>query len=386
MGILNIFKRKSIQQNSQTGTSTQIKMINDFNSVFTSFNGNIYDNDIIRSCIHAIATNAGKLKIKQEGSASFNKNIFLAPNRYMNSYDFIYKITSMLYTKNNVFIEIKKAFGKVEELIPVDYVKAEFSKDGQFVYFTMKDGTQTFDEYSNLIHLRRHFNSEMLYGNESITPLMPTLEANNAANDGIINAVKSSARLRGILKFTTSLRPEDLVAQKNQFIKDYLGADNDGGIAATDTKAEFQELKSDIKMIDDKQMIEIRENIYRYFGVSENIIKSKYTEDEYNSFYSSVIEPLAIQLSLEFTRKIFTQNEISHGNSIIFSAERLTFANNTTKANLINTLLPLGVLSINEARTILELEDIEDGDKHIVSLNYVDLSKANEYQLGKGGD
>ena len=52
----------------------------------------------------------------------------------------------------------------------------------------------------------------------------------------------------------------------------------------------------------------------------------------------------------------------------------------------INTLLPLGILSINEARTILELETIDNGDRHLVSLNYVDLSKANEYQLGKEDD
>ena len=88
-------------------------------------------------------------------------------------------------------------------------------------------------------------------------------------------------------------------------------------------------------------------------------------------------------MSLQFTRKIFTEKEISFGNKILFSAERLTFANNSTKADLINTLLPLGVISINEARTILELSPIDEGDKHLVSLNYVDLSKANEYQLGE---
>jgi hypothetical protein len=29
-----------------------------------------------------------------------------------------------------------------------------------------------------------------------------------------------------------------------------------------------------------------------------------------------------------------------------------------------------------------KLADIENGDKHLLSLNYVDLEKANEYQLG----
>lgn len=383
---MGIFKKKEVVEQRNASTNTKIRLINDYNAVFTSFNGNLYDSDVVRSCIDSIARNAGKLNITHQGSAPFNKAILYAPNSFMSTYDFIYKVVSMLYTKNNVFIEIKKVAGRVIELIPINYTQCEFSKDGKFVYFTLMDGNKVYEEYSNLIHLRRHYNDKDLYGSETTTPLNPTLEVINTANQGIINAVKSSARLRGLLKFTQSLRPEDLRKQRDEFTQDYLGADNDGGIAALDAKAEFQELKSDIKMVDDKQMGVIRENVYNYFGVNDKIIKSNYSEDEYNAFYSNVIEPIAVQMSLEFTRKIFTDTEISHGNRVVFSAERLTFANNATKSSLINTLLPLGVISINEARTILELAPIDEGDRHLVSLNYVDLSKANEYQLGKEDD
>lgn len=382
MGIFNRFKRKS--SNSSKSENTKIRLINDFQATFTEYNGEIYDSEVVRACIDAIARNTAKLNMKHIGSAKFNKFLLHSPNLYMSSYDFIYKITSKLYTQNNVFIEIEKDFnGMIINLIPIDYKQVKFSRDRQFVYFTFEDGNKMSAEYSNLIHIRRHFNNKAMYGSNNYDPLDTTIQAHIAANDGIINAIKSSARLRGLLKFTQTLRPEDLLKQRDSFIKEYLGSDNDGGIAVLDAKADFTELKSELKTIDDKQMSTIRENIYRYFGVSENIVKSNYTEDEYNSFYSSVIEPIAIQMSLEFTRKIFTDKEISCGNKILFSAERLTFANNSTKSNLINTLLPLGVLSINEARTILELSPIDDGDRHLVSLNYVDLSKANEYQLGK---
>ena len=382
MGIFNRFKRKS--SNSSKSENTKIRLINDFQATFTEYNGEIYDSEVVRACIDAIARNTAKLNMKHIGSAKFNKFLLHSPNLYMSSYDFIYKITSKLYTQNNVFIEIEKDFnGMIINLIPIDYKQVKFSRDRQFVYFTLEDGDKISAEYSNLIHIRRHFNNKAMYGSNNYDPLDTTIQAHIAANDGIINAIKSSARLRGLLKFTQTLRPEDLLKQRDSFIKEYLGSDNDGGIAVLDAKADFTELKSELKTIDDKQMSTIRENIYRYFGVSENIVKSNYTEDEYNSFYSSVIEPIAIQMSLEFTRKIFTDKEISCGNKILFSAERLTFANNSTKSNLINTLLPLGVLSINEARTILELSPIDDGDRHLVSLNYVDLSKANEYQLGK---
>lgn len=381
MGIFDFFKRKHITPRAD---NTRLRLINDFQATFTEYNGEIYDSEIVRACIDAIARNAAKLNITQQGSAKFNKFLLYSPNLYMSSYDFIYKVVSKLYTQNNVFIEIEKDINGVPiNLIPIDYKQVKFSKDRQFVYFTLEDGNKMKGLYSDLIHLRRHYNNKAMYGSSNYVPLDATIQAHMSANDGIINAIKSSARLRGLLKFSQTLRPEDLIKQRDEFTRDYLGADNDGGIAVLDSKAEFQELKSEFKTIDDKQMATIRENIYRYFGVSENIIKSSYTEDEYNSFYSSTIEPIAIQMSLEFTRKLFTDKEISCGNKIVFSAERLTFANNSTKSNLINTLLPLGVLSINEARTILELAPIDDGDRHLVSLNYVDLSKANEYQLGR---
>ena len=381
MGIFNLLKRKSITPRADNIT---LRLINDYQATFTEYNGEIYDSEIVRTCIDAIARNTAKLKMQHIGSAKFNSFLLYSPNLYMSNYDFIYKSISKLYTQNNVFIEIETDFnGKPINFIPIDYKQAKFSNNRQFVYFTLEDGSKMTCEYSKLIHLRRHYNNKAMYGSSNYEPLDATIQAHIASNDGIINAVKSSARLRGLLKFTQTLRPEDLKKQREEFTKDYLGPDNDGGVAVLDAKADFQELKSEFKTIDDKQMSTIRENIYRYFGVSENIIKSSYTEDEYNSFYSSVIEPIAIQMSEEFTRKIFTEKEISCGNKIIFSAERLTFANNSTKANLINTLLPLGVLSINEARTILELSPIDDGDRHLVSLNYVDLSKANEYQLGK---
>jgi len=39
-------------------------------------------------------------------------------------------------------------------------------------------------------------------------------------------------------------------------------------------------------------MKELRDAVFRYFGVNENIIMGNYTEDEWNAFYESTIEPL----------------------------------------------------------------------------------------------
>ena len=78
-------------------------------------------------------------------------------------------------------------------------------------------------------------------------------------------------------------------------------------------------------MINAAQMKELRDAVYRYFGVNEKIISGDYNEDQWNAFYESTIEPIAVQLSLEFTSKLFT-NRARHGNEIVFEANRLQYA------------------------------------------------------------
>ena len=373
---------------------TQFRFLNDFSPTFSSFNGNVYDNDIVRTCIDAIAKNAAKLKPKHirrangqiaEVSDDLEWLLQVRPNPYMSAYDFLYKVVSQLYTNNNSFVYIQTdQFGKVTGLYPLAFSSIEFVEYENELYcrFYFLSGFRMTVPYTDLIHLRRHFNNDDIFGESNQLPFKPTLSLIQTVNEGIINAIKSSARLRGFLKFTQTLRPEDLKAQRDKFVADYLSINNDGGIGAVDAKADFTPVTMDGKMVDDKQMTVIRDNAYRYFGVSENIIKADYTENQWNAFYESVLEPIAIQLSLEFTEKCFSAREKGFGNGIIFEANRLQYASNTTKISLLQYLMPMGVFSVNDALEIFNMPPVEDGDRRIFSLNYVNAKLADAYQTG----
>lgn len=166
--------------------------------------------------------------------------------------------------------------------------------------------------------------------------------------------------------------------------------DNNGGIAALDTRMEYVELKNNTTMADDAQMKIVREDIMKYYHVSESIILADYDEDEWNAFYESVIEPFAIRLGLELTRKVFTERELGYGNKIIFESNRLQYASTKSKIELIKELMPMGLLQINEGREVFNMAPVDGGDKRILSLNYIDADLASEYQLnripGKGGN
>ncbi|MEF7566440.1 phage portal protein, partial [Bacillus infantis] len=108
-----------------------------------------------------------------------------------------------------------------------------------------------------------------MFGESNAKALLPTLDLIHTTDEGISNAVKSSAFLRGLIKFTNSmLKPEDIKKQRDAFVQDYLDVSNNGGIAALDAKADYTELKNDPKILDDKQMATIEEKVHKYFNVN----------------------------------------------------------------------------------------------------------------------
>lgn len=375
---------------------TRAEVVTGNTSIFTSWSGNAYANDIYRGAVDAIARNAGKLKgahfVKYNGTSKdttdqkLNRLLQVAPNEYMNSYDFLYKLTTHYYLFNNAFAYLNRdSNGNLLSVYPVTCTQAEFMTDNTgalYVQFRFKNGNTVILPYRDLIHLRRDFNSDELLGDTN-EALQPALELAHTQNEGIINGIKSSANIRGILKYTQILAPEKLEAEKEKFVNDYLSMNNSGGVVVTDPKTEYTPITSSVVSIDAEQLKTVQTKIYNYLGVTEAIVNSSYNEDEYNSFYESVLEPLALQLSLEFSRKIFTERELAFGNVITFDSGRMIYSNNSTKVNLIKELLPYGVLTINQALEILNLPPVADGDKRLQTLNVVNANKADKYQLGE---
>ena len=87
-------------------------------------------------------------------------------------------------------------------------------------------------------------------------------------------------------------------------------------------------------------------------------------------------------MSVEFTNKIFTITERNHGNKIIFTSNRLQYASNDTKINLLRYANNL--IMVDELREVFNLEPLPDGQgqKIMQDLNHIDSSIANDYQVG----
>lgn len=381
------------QAEAQGQNFSTLKMMAGYNARFTSWGDHPYATEVVRTAVDAVARNAAKLKprhIRHKGGKiedvhdDIQRVLHIRPNVKMSTYDFLYKMVTMLMLENNAFaIQVYKN-GMLDSLVPVNYETAEFLENPRqeiYVRFNFAHGDYAIWPYEKVIHLRRHFFKNDMMGDRN-DALNTKLDVIHTVDEGLAEAIRTSANLKGILKYEGMLSPKDIEKNRQAFVDNFLKVSNAGGIAALDSKADYKELKGDPKIADAEQMKDLRNGVYSYFGVNEKIVNSSYSEDEWNAFYESVLEPIAVQMGLEMTHKLFTLNEVAHGNEILFEANRLQYASARTKIALARELMPMGALTLNEVREIFNLAPVEDGDQRIQSLNYIHADKADQYQVG----
>ena len=378
---------------------TKAQLVQEPVTGFSMYGGDAYSNDIFREAVDAIARNAGKLKgshvisyadhDRVDGDCRLNRLLQVRPNKYMSAYDLLYKITTRLFLYNNAFAYLDRdERGNLRAIYPITATHVDILSDGAgslFCGFMLRTGREVVLPYEDVVHLRRFFNESEILGEDN-SAIASGIELSQTQNDGVTSAIRAGASIRGILSFTQIMSPSKLKEEKDAFVKDYLELGNDGGVIATDQKMSYTPIDNKPVILDAEQAREIKTKIYNYLGLTESIVNSSYTEDEYAAFYESTLEPIAIALSQEFTAKVFSERAQSFGNSIVFESGRLQFTSNKTKVNLISQLAPYGLLTINQALEILNLPSVSDGDKRLQALNMIDQSIATEYQLGKRPD
>ncbi|WP_342588999.1 phage portal protein [Staphylococcus coagulans] len=386
-----INKILGINQIEQQATK-QFEMLTGGFRALGGFNGDAWSNEIYRSAVDTIARHIAKLSGKhvangmnEENHSKINRILRNRPNPYMSGYDFLYKIATHYYLYNNAFILVQKdSKGNLSGLYPLSASSVEYVVDGaneMYLKFLFNSGEAVHFHMSEIAVLRRHFNSNELLGDDN-NAIMNTLDLAYTQQEGLSNSIKNSANIRGLLKYNQVLAPNKLKEAKKEFMNNYMTMENNGGIIPLDSNIEYVPLKLYETDIETSQIQAIKQKIYDYLGINENIITGNYNEDQWQSFFESILEPFAIQLSYELTEKIFTEREQAFSNRIIFESSRLQYASTKSKATVIKELLPLGVLTINQALDLLNLPRVEDGDERLQSLNYIEKQLAKQYQIG----
>lgn len=351
-----------------------------FRSIFTNFGADMYASAIVRSCIRVLAEYSSKAD-PATSKSKLTQMLKYNPNMFMSGSDFLYKIRVMLEVQNTAFILIDRDKAGIHGFYPVAYASFETLKDAQgFVYirFTMKDGSEFVAPWEDLIVLRKDYYQSDIAGDNNL-PILSDLEMINTTNQALANAVKSTSNLRGIIKYqaTGGLSAADLKKKKDDFIESYTSSDENAGIGALDRSMDFVPVELKPLTATWTQMREYRENIYRYFGVNDEVLQSKMTGDQAQIFYEAKIEPFLIQLSLEMARKIFSDNEISRGNFIKYQSSAIQWISMSEKLNM-KQYIDIGALTRNEWREMMNLAPLPGGDVPIMRLDTQPLDGDDE--------
>jgi len=399
---------QSLVKNNQSKQLQYAQMMNGFTPVFSQFGQNIYVSDVVQMCIDCIATEISKLhprhiltdsnNMQKSPKSSINRLFKFKPNELMTTSEFLEKITWQLMMNYNCFIyptydlayDVRGTPQKYfTGFYPLNPTTVEFMQDETgklFVKLYFSNGQNYTIAYSEIIHLRKKFsvNDIMgggLNGQPDNAALLKVLEINDIALQGIGKAIKTSLSIKVVAKINTMMDNDLQIAERQRLEKAIAGGDS--AIVTTDLKGDLTPLTIDPKLIEKDTMQFLQDKVLNWYGVSMPILSGDYTDDLYQSFYEKTLEPILIRLGQAFSSTLFTPRELDVGNEMVFYHRLMMYLSTKSKLELLKTTGEQGLLSDDQKLAVLGYPPLEDGtgSRRTMSLNYIDVTLANEYQL-----
>ena len=355
------------------------KMINGYTPSFSSFEGSVYEMDLTRSAIHTIATHTSKLNMEVKGSANTNlgRRLQTKANEVQDTSKYLYRLATILQVTNNALIiptynETTQNINGFYPLLADDGKVVEYENELYIVYtFLGKRHAKLISEIGIMNQFQ--FRDELFGGSNH--SMKPTLNLLHYQNQGMIEAIKSGASIRFMAQLMNIINDDDMEAERNKFAKQNL-ANNPTGVMLFDSKyKEVKQVTSNPVMIDDKQMKQIKENVYAHFGVNDKILQNSFNSEEWAAFYEGKIEPFAIQASLVHSNLAFTERELANDNFIMLTANRLQYLSPAEKLSTVTQLFDRGFITHNQGREIYNMSPIDGGDKYYIRKEYSETTK-----------
>lgn len=341
-------------------------MLNGYVPHFTSFNGGMYESELVRSAINAIATHISKLNVETRGAAkpALQNKLKHAPNQFQTWSQFLARTATMFYMNNTVFfVPIWDDFGAITGIyapLPYNCEVVQFSGVPYLRYqFAWGEWMAVELEYCGIMTRMQYKND---FFGESNRALLPTMDLIHIQDQGIKEGVKSAASYRFMAKAGNFTKTEDLANERKRFTTANLSRDAEGGglLLFPSTYNDIRQIEVKPWVVDADQMKVIKDNVFEYFGVNEDILQGKFSSDVWSAFYESTIEPWALQFSQVCTRMLFTLREQSEGNLVMATSNRLQYMSNADKLAVSAQMADRGLMTRNEIREIWNLAPLPE--------------------------
>lgn len=342
------------------------KMLDGYTPRFTSFGGGVYESELIRAAINARATHISKLKVETYGAAkpALQTKLKNNPNEFQTWSQFQYRLSTLLDVHNTAFIcPVFDQFGQISGIytpLPnkceiaayegVPYLRYEFSHGEKAAVELSLCGIMTKYQYRN-----------DFFG-ESNEALRQTMDLIHIQNQGIEEGVKSAATYRFMAKLSNFAKAEDLAKERQRFTAENFSKDAKGGglLLFPNTYQDVKQVEVKPWVVDAEQRKAIEANVFRYYGVNDDVLENHFSADNWSAFYEGAIEPFAIQESEVLEKMFFTLRERSQGNGVTVTANRLQYLSNQDKLNVSAQMADRGLMTRNEIREIWNLPPLPE--------------------------
>lgn len=366
MGLFDfLFKNRPKPKGEYQGL---FKMLDGYSPRFSTYTGGVYESQLIRSAINARAIHVSKLKVEILGTAkpALRNKMKHGPNSFQTWSQFLYRLSTILDVHNTAFIcPIFDQYGEVSGIYSPIPSQCEIIQYGDKPYLRYKFTTgeiAAIELNACGIMTKFQFKSD-LFG-ETNHSLFPTMELIHIQNQGIEEGVKSAATYRFYAQVNNFSKAEDLAKERKRFSEENFSKEAEGGglLLFPNTYQNINQVKSEPWVIDNAQMEYIKEGVFEYFMVNEDILTNKAYGDAWTAFYEGAVEPFAIQFSEILTRMLFTFNEQTRENKVMATANRLQYMSNKEKLNVSAQLADRGILNRDESREIWNLPPLPNGE------------------------
>lgn len=367
----------------------QFKLLTAYEPIFHDHIGSVYESALVRSAIEAKARHISKLKVELQGEAQPNLKARIKhnPNDWMTYPQFLARCSTILDCTNNLFIvPVQNEYLETIGFFPVlpERVKLiEDTKGKLWLRYTFLNNQTGIVEFDRCAYLNKHQFKSDFFG-ESNHALRSTMDLIAINEQGIEEAVKNSASYRFMARVSNFTAPEDLAEERMRFSRENLKAENGNGglLLFPNTYTDIKQLENSPYTPDEKQMQMIKDNIFDYFGINEDVIQGKADSDQLDAFFNSAIEPFAIALSEALSKAVYTERERSFGNHVYVNANRLQYMSQTAKVTVARDLGDRGILTINEIRELFNYAPLPNGDVAYIRGEYKPIEEEGDSNDG----
>lgn len=393
MGFFDFLKPKKEEQ----GVRVMAPTMTGFSPTFTSFGENVYASDIVVQSIRCkanefkkldprhVRTTGGKQQTITDSSIA---RVLRRPNPYMTQADFLEKITILRELSKNCFIYPTYYITQGGEryytgLYPLRPQRVDYMQDDKgklYIHFAFYNGYETTLPADSVIHWRKdygvndYFGGGAFGGNDN-DGLLNMLERYDLLTQGVAKALKCSCQINGMVVYNSYMDEDKLAAARKAF-EDNLEK-NDSGIMFTDQKLEYTHMSRDVKLVDAETLKFFYETILRANGTSLAILNGDYTKAQKEAYYEHALEADIKSLGQAMSKVMFTDREDAFGNAIVLYPNAITFMSMENKLAALQSGLPAGIFTKNEARELLGYPPVEGGDVMPRGYNELDATQTD---------